>query len=670
MGKPIGSRQKVIHLLPDLAIGGGQTIVFQHLASADKNRFDLSVVYLSPPDQMLQAYQRTGAEVMMLPFGPGGALGAAWRLARLMRRRGVDLLHVHSDPDRKIGQLAALVARVPVVGHLHSIWMHLGPMVPVGAGPRRRLRAEVFGAARDLIERTVVKHYVSGSRDVRELFNPLVRAPITVLDQEIRLQIFDEAAGGLNRSELRAELGLPPSGPILVNVSRLVEGKGQRYLVQAVQILVEQGLDISLVLIGDGEQRAMIESDVAAAGLGERVRLVGARRDVPRLLALADIFVFGSENEGFGLAVLEAMAAAKPVVAFQIPALEEFTVPGETALLVPQGDVAGFAAAISRLLSEPDTATAMGRAGRATVAERFPAGGVARTFEVVYDEVLQACRARRHLGRERSARGRRLKPIIRSLWRRVLIARGTDVTAAAAQRSCLVLAPHPDDETLGCGASIIAKRRAGTPVRVVVATDGRHSHRSAVLSEEDLAELRAREVTEACRRLGVERNDLIFLGYEDGTLGRRIESVAEDLAKIIGDFQPDEVLVTSELDWHTDHQALSRALRMSLKDNPNPPRVSAYSVWYWTDGPWHNRPGQGRLSRVASLLVDPLVAAARMRLDLVSTTGLVNQKRRALEAHHSQLANLTGEDNWAVLDGTMIEGFLGPYELFIPWAHR
>lgn len=244
----------------------------------------------------------------------------------------------------------------------------------------------------------------------------------------------------------------------------------------------------------------------------------------------------------------------------------------------------------------------------------------------------------------------------------------TDVTERSARASCLVLAPHPDDETIGCGATIARKRAASSPVRVLVAADGRSSHRSAVIGPDELARRRGGEVVAACAALGVAEADVVQLGFHDDTLGSNQDQLAAAIAAQLDGMAPDEVLVASGRDWHPDHRALRRALDLALAGRARAPRVLEYPVWFWVHGPWDADPGGPWATLRPRPFLRGLVDLRRRSplAEVVATAGFLDTKHRALRAHESQIRNLTGEPGWAVLEDAFLSAFFLPYEVTFP----
>ncbi len=209
-------------------------------------------------------------------------------------------------------------------------------------------------------------------------------------------------------------------------------------------------------------------------------------------------------------------------------------------------------------------------------------------------------------------------------------------------------------------------------MRVLVATDGRHSHKSDVIPPDELARVRAAEFEEACEVLGVPSDQRFQLGFEEGTLAARMSELAGLLREHLADFAPDEVLVTSDLDWHVDHQMLSRALGKALDGSVDLPLVREYPIWAWADGPWSNRPGRGAARSAVDLIAEPWKAVRAAGPTHVASGVYLGRKRAALAVYRSQLTRLSGEPGWATFDPQVLRLFLGDREMFLTpaWGTR
>ncbi len=264
------------------------------------------------------------------------------------------------------------------------------------------------------------------------------------------------------------------------------------------------------------------------------------------------------------------------------------------------------------------------------------------------------------------AAAQQVKPAVRRAWHQHLWRRAVDDTARSASRSCVVVVPHPDDETFGCGATIARKTAAGAAVDVIVVTDGRASHRSEHITPDELAALRTRELRAATLELGVSPAHVHQLGVADGTLIATRNRVRDELADRLFDLAPDDVLVTSGLDWHDDHRVTSEIVREIHPSMRLGTELAEFPIWWWADGPWPMRPpGASVPVRAFRLVADPFRALGGARPRAVATDGFLDRKRAAIAAYASQTTNLTGEPDWAVLDPAWIEQFCGPVELFL-----
>jgi glycosyltransferase involved in cell wall biosynthesis len=140
--------------------------------------------------------------------------------------------------------------------------------------------------------------------------------------------------------------------------------------------------------VGDGNLRPQLEQQIAALGLQDRVHLLGSRSDAARLISLADVFALSSVAEGMPLAIMMAMALAKPVVANAVDGVPELVVEGETGLLSPPRDPERFAAVLRRMIDDPALRERCGVAGRERVDAHFTQRGMAENTHRLYQELL------------------------------------------------------------------------------------------------------------------------------------------------------------------------------------------------------------------------------------------------------------------------------------------
>lgn len=230
---------------------------------------------------------------------------------------------------------------------------------------------------------------------------------------------------------------------------------------------------------------------------------------------------------------------------------------------------------------------------------------------------------------------------------------GTDVSSDFDSRSCLVLAPHADDETFGCGATIARKRAAGSQVKVVIVTDGSQALDDNAISGTELAAIRQREAVVALSHLGVEASDVSFLGFEDGHLSDHTDEIVSAIKPLIRDASPDQVLVTSVDDRHPDHSTLGHAARIAVDSGDLCGELYEYAIW-------QRVPAAALLTR-ATRDAWRQSGSWRKRLSavrpqLVSTRGHLDQKRTAIAAYESQAS---------VLPLGFVEDFLQRSEVFV-----
>jgi glycosyltransferase involved in cell wall biosynthesis len=167
-----------------------------------------------------------------------------------------------------------------------------------------------------------------------------------------------------SRHEVRHELGLADDTPLIGIVAALRSEKNHGMLVRTAAKVRHKFPDAHWLIVGDGPERAAIESLAAELRIQDRIHLLGTRHDTPRLLAALDVFTLCSLNEASPVSILEALACGVPVVATDVGSVKESILEGRTGLLVPSQDVQAMAQAVERLLCDPSSRHAMGSAGR------------------------------------------------------------------------------------------------------------------------------------------------------------------------------------------------------------------------------------------------------------------------------------------------------------------
>jgi glycosyltransferase involved in cell wall biosynthesis len=378
----------VVRIITRLMVGGPAIHALQLTARLDHQRFaPLLVAGATTADEgdMLPLAAQLGVRPLFVPelgrvVRPGQDLVALARLVRLLRRLRPAIVHTHLAKAGALGRLAARLAGVPIVIHTYHGHVFHGYFSP--ARTRAVLSAEQFLAG--LSTRLVTV----GEQQRREIagygFDPckLVAIPLG-----LDLAPFLAAAP---RDTIRPALGLPPHAPLIGIVARLVPIKAHETFLAAAALLRARRPDARFLIVGDGERRAALEAHAAALGLADSASFLGWRRDLPAVYAALDVVCLTSLNEGSPVALIEAMAAARPVVATAVGGVPEVVADGASGLLVPPRDPAALADAVESLLADPARAAALGRAARAAVYPRYDAGRLVADIEGLYDGLLAA----------------------------------------------------------------------------------------------------------------------------------------------------------------------------------------------------------------------------------------------------------------------------------------
>ncbi|GAA3429658.1 hypothetical protein GCM10018953_68420 [Streptosporangium nondiastaticum] len=370
--------QRVVLVTGHLGLGGAEKQLVLLAGELHRRGVETHVFVLSKGGPREAALLAEGIAVHRLGFsrrspGPVGLarnLAAFLRLVRLLRRLRPDVLHGFLYEGYVLGAVAARLARVPVVVTGRRTQGYLKPRRPGYVALERAVTA---------ITDQVVANAVAIAKGTREVEGVPARK-VSVIYNGLPAPAFDPVEPEHVDTAL----------PLIVCVARLSENKGHRFLIDAAALLSRSGRPCTFVLVGDGAERRSLEEQASA--LGVDVRFLGFRVDTGGLLARADVVVLPSVSEGLSNAVMEAMAAGRPIVATAVGGTPELL--EGRGVLVPPADPAALAEGVVRLLDDPGLALSLGNAARAWVRKNLDMDVVAEEHIVLYRRLLRARRAR------------------------------------------------------------------------------------------------------------------------------------------------------------------------------------------------------------------------------------------------------------------------------------
>ena len=352
---------RILYVITDLEIGGVPLHLYRLARHMSDEGFDVHVTCLSPPGPVTRMLAKTGIATSACHAGGAWDWRAVDRLDGIVADLMPDIVHsflFHANVACRFVALLGALAADTLICELQTVEVERPWHLTVERLTHRWCRYVVANSP------SVVDHL---ARRARIAPDKLALVPGGIAPAPIR----DSAPAK------RASLGVNQSDPVLLWTGRLDPVKRLDDLISAAAI-VNRSIPIQLLLAGEGPDRPRLERRVGRSGIADRVHLLGRRTDVPRLLKMADVFVFPSLTEGMPNALLEAMAAAVPIVATDAPGNRDLITHNENGLLVPTGDCEKLAGAIANLLRDKTLRQRLGACAAGTIDRQFH---VARTYE-------------------------------------------------------------------------------------------------------------------------------------------------------------------------------------------------------------------------------------------------------------------------------------------------
>ena len=373
------SRLRLLFCTDNLGVGGTELNAVRTAERLVALGVDLQVALLGSDGPLHERY--AALDVPVHPFPIDSLYGASAvrqgrAFAAFCRAGGVDVLHCHDAYSNVFGSIWGRAARVPGIIVSRRWWAtHNNAKLRIANRLAYRLASRVLANSASV-----------GASLVRD--EGVAQRRVVVVPNFVEAEAFDPPSPGA-RAALRAAFGLPASGRVAGIVARLDPVKDHATLIRAFALLGARLPDLHLAIVGDGPCRGALEALAAELGPAGRIHFAGMRPNRPNPHHLFDVSALTSLSEGFPNSVVEAMAAARPVVATDVGGMRDALLDGITGRLVPAGDAAALADALARVLEDPAGSEAMGRAGRARAEALFSAEPVIAGLLSLYGELAR-----------------------------------------------------------------------------------------------------------------------------------------------------------------------------------------------------------------------------------------------------------------------------------------
>jgi glycosyltransferase involved in cell wall biosynthesis len=348
---------KVLHIIDSLKVGGAQKLLVTYAGQARQAGMETVVVSLRDREEspMVLALDALGAAIVYLPTASMLSATRLFRLLRVVRDGGFDILHTHLTYANILGILCAVLLRLPVVVSMHNI---------LSGRRNNNLRENLEQFLLRFATRIIAVGEIVAA-DYRKFFPDTVVTLPNAVPELPSLQ-------GTERLVLRKKLAGDESTPILLAVGRLTGQKGFSDLIAAFVLVHESFPQAKLLVAGDGKLRGALQDETTARDLREHILWLGIRHDVPDLLAASDIYVSAARWEGLSIALLEAMSSGLVPVVTAVGDAPKVITP-ESGILVPTEQPCLLAEAICELLADPVKMRSMSQAARARIRAEYGA---------------------------------------------------------------------------------------------------------------------------------------------------------------------------------------------------------------------------------------------------------------------------------------------------------
>ena len=323
-----------------------------------------------PEAEIIQQANEAGIDILPIRIAGDFDPFTISEIAGIYRKRKIDIVIANVGKDIRLAGLAAkFVSGISVIA-LHQVDREI----------KNNLRYRL--TYNSLIKLIFVNSFATK--------NTLLKSALWLKDEKIKVihhGIDYQKYSETNNTDLRNQLGISQQDLIIGFIGRLSVQKGVKYMLDAFSLVAEKFKDVHLVIAGTGELEGMVKEFVTKFNLENRIHLLGFRKDIPNLMRTFDIFLLPSLWEGFGIVLIEAMAAGKPVVATDTSSIPEIVEDGRNGILVLPENANAISNALTKLISEPELRTKLGKEGQKIVMEKFTIERMINNYEQIFSEM-------------------------------------------------------------------------------------------------------------------------------------------------------------------------------------------------------------------------------------------------------------------------------------------
>ncbi len=380
---------KIIHIITRLDKGGSSKILLDMVRALKKDNFNIKIISgktLNPQEDLSSFSRETRVEVIFekclrrdinifLDFM------ALIKLYFLIKKNKPDIVHAHTSKAGFLGRIAAHLAGVPKIfymPHGHIFYGYASRLLTNLFVILERFAAcftDVFITLTDIDKEEFLRRKIG----LREKFVTIPNG-VNIKDYE---QVNESAV-----NELRENLQIPENFSVICTISRLEPVKGVEVFIKAIAKVNETFPNFKALIVGDGGEKHKLLKLTECLKLDEKIKFLGFRDDVREIIFLSDVIVNSALNEGQGLAILEAMACAKPVIATKVGGVPEVIIDGQTGILAESGNSEQIASAIIKILNDKELAARLAAEAKKRLIFKFSQEKMINSFRDIYNSII------------------------------------------------------------------------------------------------------------------------------------------------------------------------------------------------------------------------------------------------------------------------------------------